>query len=115
WVLLGMLACTCASLESPLFQMLLAVQVTGYLLGVLSLWSSNWASSRLASALGSFLVLNAAAWLAFWIWISGRTAKSWSKVQYQSNVPHPRLNGTPAAACPPLSERPAVLSNLGSE
>jgi len=31
----------------------------------------------------SFLVLNAAAWLAFWVWISGRAGKSWHKAQYQ--------------------------------
>jgi FkbM family methyltransferase len=37
---------------------------------------------RPASAAGSFLVLNTAAWLAFWVWISGRSERSWNKVVY---------------------------------
>ena len=38
---------------------------------------------RLLGAAASFLVLNAAAWLAFWVWIGGRAGRSWHKVQYQ--------------------------------
>jgi cellulose synthase/poly-beta-1,6-N-acetylglucosamine synthase-like glycosyltransferase len=30
----------------------------------------------------SFLVLNVAAWVAFWVWITGRAGKSWHKVEY---------------------------------
>jgi poly-beta-1,6-N-acetyl-D-glucosamine synthase len=37
---------------------------------------------RIASAFGSFLVLNAAAWFAFWVWVFGRSARSWTKVTY---------------------------------
>ena len=37
-----------------------------------------------ATAICSFLVLNAAAWVAFWVWINGSTSRSWSKVKYAS-------------------------------
>ncbi len=83
WALLGMFLASCSAVELPLFRILLVLQVAGYVLGLLSLWSNHWASSRLVSAAGSFLVLNAAAWLAFWIWITGNTSKSWSKIQYR--------------------------------
>ena len=36
----------------------------------------------LISAATSFLILNAAAFTAFWVWISGSTALSWRKVDY---------------------------------
>ncbi|MGI6415816.1 MAG: glycosyltransferase [Thermoguttaceae bacterium] len=35
-----------------------------------------------AAALSSFLILNAAAWFAFWIWLFGMSAGSWTKVSY---------------------------------
>jgi poly-beta-1,6-N-acetyl-D-glucosamine synthase len=37
----------------------------------------------LLGAGASFLVLNAAAWCAFWVWITGQAGKSWHKAQYQ--------------------------------
>src|SRR5207245_507799 len=45
----------------------------------------NWIGtrSRVAAAAASFLVLNTAAWLAFWVWASGRASRSWSKISYE--------------------------------
>jgi hypothetical protein len=37
----------------------------------------------LAGPAASFLVLNAAAFLAFWVWASGRAGQSWGKIAYQ--------------------------------
>jgi hypothetical protein len=34
----------------------------------------------------SFLVLNAAAWMAFWVWISGGAGRSWGKVRYPGSA-----------------------------
>jgi hypothetical protein len=42
------------------------------------------ARSRLASGAASFLVLNAAAWIAFWVWMTGRSGRSWRKVAYSA-------------------------------
>jgi poly-beta-1,6-N-acetyl-D-glucosamine synthase len=78
WALLGLLP---VSLLLPgfLYQLAFWCQVAGYLLGLLGLAG---ASGRFASAAASFLVLNSAAWVAFWVWIFGRTGSSWKKVTY---------------------------------
>jgi cellulose synthase/poly-beta-1,6-N-acetylglucosamine synthase-like glycosyltransferase len=82
WALLGMLV-TSWLLVSRAYHILFWVQIAFYCLGVASLRPSVAARSRVASGAASFLVLNAAAWLAFWVWISGSTSRSWSKVKYQ--------------------------------
>jgi cellulose synthase/poly-beta-1,6-N-acetylglucosamine synthase-like glycosyltransferase len=83
WALLGVLAAS-AFLTAPLYRAALLAQVGLYGLGVLGLWPAVSARSRLASGAASFLVLNSAAWLAFWVWLSGRTEHSWHKVSYAS-------------------------------
>jgi poly-beta-1,6-N-acetyl-D-glucosamine synthase len=59
-------------------------QVLFYSLAVAGL--SRWFGTRLrlGSAAGAFLVLNAAAWLAWWTWLTGWSARSWVKVRYTS-------------------------------
>jgi cellulose synthase/poly-beta-1,6-N-acetylglucosamine synthase-like glycosyltransferase len=81
WALLGLLAAGLL-LTGPLYQILLGVQLYCYALALLALVTPLGRQSRLASAAASFLVLNAAAWLAFWIWVTGRAGRSWAKVQY---------------------------------
>jgi hypothetical protein len=39
-----------------------------------------------ARSTASVLLVLAAAWMAFWVWISGRSARSWSKVTYKIPV-----------------------------
>lgn len=84
WALLGMLLAS-AVLPGLFFRIVLECQVAGYGLGLLGLWRP--ARSRLSSAAASFLVLNAAAWLAFWVWITGRTERAWQKVAYSAAAP----------------------------
>jgi hypothetical protein len=57
-------------------------QVGFYGLGLLGLWQRGGVRLRSAAAAGCFLLLNAASWLAFWVWATGRAARSWHKVQY---------------------------------
>lgn len=90
WALLGLLA-TSALVSTTWARLFLGVQTFGYVLGLLGLCTVLSRRSRLLSAAGSFLVLNAAAWLAFWVWATGRARSSWSKVQY-SSVPPPALD-----------------------
>jgi poly-beta-1,6-N-acetyl-D-glucosamine synthase len=86
WALLGMLI-ACALLPSPLYQGLLVAQGGAYALALLGLIPPLGRRLRVLGAAASFLVLNSAAWLAFWVWVSGRTTRSWQKVQYQMPVP----------------------------
>lgn len=83
WALLGMLL-TCALLSGPFYRACLAAQGWGYLLGVSGLWREVGQRVRPAAAAASFLVLNAAAWLAFWVWLLGRADRSWGRVVYAS-------------------------------
>jgi len=33
------------------------------------------------------VVVNAAAWLAFWVWICGRSDGAWKKIAYDAPLP----------------------------
>ena len=59
---------------------------TLYGLGLVGVTTRASARSRLLSGLGSFLVMNAVAWYAFWVWASGRASRSWGKVVYEHDV-----------------------------
>jgi poly-beta-1,6-N-acetyl-D-glucosamine synthase len=83
WALLAMLASSaCLALESDtLYGGMFAGQALGYGLALLGLIPGA-SRVRLLGAGASFLVLNTAAWLAFWVWISGQAQQSWRKVDY---------------------------------
>ena len=82
WALLGMLVLS-GVLTGPLFQVLFWSQLVFYAMGVTALCHSPDCRSQAASIAASFVLLNSAAWLAFWIWISGNSGKSWGKVSYE--------------------------------
>ncbi len=84
WCLLGMLAASAALtwLDGGLYAGLLAVQVVGYALAAAGLHPAVANRSRLAAAAASFLVLNSAAWVAFWTWSTGRAGRAWTKTIY---------------------------------
>jgi biofilm PGA synthesis N-glycosyltransferase PgaC len=84
WALLGLLA-TSVLIDSPWARGFAILQAACYLLALAGL--TPWLRrSRLPGAAASFLVLNAAAWCAFWVWATGRTAASWRKVDYRRTV-----------------------------
>jgi cellulose synthase/poly-beta-1,6-N-acetylglucosamine synthase-like glycosyltransferase len=84
WALVAMVALS-ALLAEPLYQGLFWCQMIFY--GLALLGSSRVVGSQLrpAGAAASVVVLNAAAWMAFWVWITGRANQSWSKVSYKSS------------------------------
>ena len=69
-------------LPGAFYRLAFWTQVIFYALGVLGCCSAVASRSRLVSGIASFLVLNTAAWVAFWVWANGRTAHSWGKVAY---------------------------------
>jgi cellulose synthase/poly-beta-1,6-N-acetylglucosamine synthase-like glycosyltransferase len=81
WALLALLPLSLA-LTGPLYQAAFWAQVWVYALGLVGVWEGARARLPLAAAAGSFLVLNAAAWLAFWVWVSGKAGQSWRKIAY---------------------------------
>ena len=82
WALLGMLA-TSAVLRGWWYQAAFSSQVGCYTLALLGLIPLV-KPFRPASAAASFLVLNSAGWVAFWVWITRRAGHSWSKVAYRT-------------------------------
>jgi biofilm PGA synthesis N-glycosyltransferase PgaC len=87
WALLVMF-CTSAGLNSTLYRCAFMMQASIYAIGLIGLLPGLSSKSRVVSAVGSFLVLNAAAWLAFWVWCSGNTERSWKKLNYIREPPN---------------------------
>jgi biofilm PGA synthesis N-glycosyltransferase PgaC len=85
WAMLGAFAAN-LPLQGTFYRMTLGLQVVFYGLGLLGMMSNLGVRSRLLSGLGSFLTMNAVAWYAFWVWISGRASQSWGKVVYKEDV-----------------------------
>ena len=82
WALLGALV-TAWALNGWFYRAAAWVQVAFYVLALLGAFEPIAKRSRLAATAAFFVVLHVAAWLAFWVWASGRTSKSWSKVTYE--------------------------------
>jgi poly-beta-1,6-N-acetyl-D-glucosamine synthase len=97
WGLLVLLA-TSAVLELPLYRLAFWGQVAFYLTGLVGIrWKTIARRLRPVSIAGSFLVLNAAAWLALWVWLSGKTSRSWVKATYKVPLDPRREPRKPAA------------------
>jgi hypothetical protein len=78
--------------SGPLYSIAFWIQLTFYILGLAGCWPAVATRSRLATGVASFLVLNTAAWVAFWVWAFGRSSHSWAKVRYQIPVPSQSAN-----------------------
>jgi hypothetical protein len=86
WMLVVLLIAS-GLLDGPLYRTMFAGQVLFYGLAVVGLASRYGSRLRVAAVAGAFVVLNAAAWLAFWVWVSGRAGSAWSKVAYDAPLP----------------------------
>ena len=78
WALLAMMPITFL-LPGWLYQTAFWCQAAFYLLGLLGLMGLSGLPGRLTGAAASFMVLNSASWVAFWVWISGQAGKTWGK------------------------------------
>ena len=89
WLLIVLLA-TSATLRSPGYACAFWAQVLCYGVALLALSGVPGSNSRVGSAAASFLLLNVAAWLGFWVWIKGGAGRSWNKTPSQvSDSPEP--------------------------
>ncbi|QDT03405.1 Poly-beta-1,6-N-acetyl-D-glucosamine synthase [Rubripirellula lacrimiformis] len=76
----------CLLAGGPLFHTILAAEVLFLIVGALGLANSLVRTSKLASAVGSFVMLNAAAWVAFWCWSLRLTDRLWSSSAYTGDA-----------------------------
>ncbi len=81
WALMALLVLSCI-LEHPVYRICFIAQLAFYAIAVLGLTRYAATRLKLASAAASFLVLNTAAAVALWTWISGRSTRSWTKATY---------------------------------
>lgn len=84
WALLAMLVSSYV-LGGPLYETLFLFQGLGYALAVVGLIPPVAARVRLAAAGASFLILNAAAFCAFWIWVTRQTGRAWQQASYEED------------------------------
>ncbi len=89
WALMGLLLC-CAVGEGYAYNGLLGAQAIGYGLALIGLVKRFERRIPLAGAAASFLILNVAAFAAFWVWISGRAGQSWAPAAYSHEATQPQ-------------------------
>ena len=87
WALLTVLAASAAQVHEPLYRGLLAAQVAAYGAAGLGLLLGRRCRWRPLSAASSFVVLNAAAFAAFFVWAFGWERGAWRKVTYRGTRP----------------------------
>jgi cellulose synthase/poly-beta-1,6-N-acetylglucosamine synthase-like glycosyltransferase len=95
WALLAMLGLTLA-LPGRLYEATFWAQIGFYAFGLAGIGFPALARVKPVSAATSFLVLNSAAWFAFWIWLFGKTANSWTKILYPSAPAMAGVDRSPA-------------------
>jgi cellulose synthase/poly-beta-1,6-N-acetylglucosamine synthase-like glycosyltransferase len=83
WILMAV-AVFSAVLTGWVYRFALWGQVACYGLALAGFYKPIGGRSRAAAAAASFVVLNAAAFVAFWVWVGRRENSAWGKVAYQS-------------------------------
>jgi cellulose synthase/poly-beta-1,6-N-acetylglucosamine synthase-like glycosyltransferase len=85
WLLLAVFfASGLLFLYTPLYRTVFLAQLLFYVLAASALAGGPGSAWRLGTVAASFVVVNAAAWLAFWVWICGRSDVAWKKVAYEA-------------------------------
>jgi cellulose synthase/poly-beta-1,6-N-acetylglucosamine synthase-like glycosyltransferase len=84
WALIAMLVGSFSARQEWLYGAAMWSQLAAYSIALAGASRTLSARFRPAAAASSFVLLNAAAWVAFWVWISGRSSRSWAKVSYQT-------------------------------
>jgi len=97
WALLAMLGLAFL-LPGLLYETTFWAQVGFYGLALGGICFPGIAKMRLLSAAASFLILNCAAWLAFWIWLLGKTSNSWTKILYHGSPAVAAIDRSPVTA-----------------
>ena len=81
WAMIAALV-ACAVSDVTWLRAMLALQLAGYAVGVAGMLSAAASRMRVVSAISSLIVLNTAALISWFIFFSGRSGRSWSKVRY---------------------------------
>jgi biofilm PGA synthesis N-glycosyltransferase PgaC len=82
WLLLAAWGLSLALARRPMYAVLCAGQTLVLATGLVAWLSPPIRRVYPLGILASVFALNFAAWLAFWVWFSGGTTRTWKKVQY---------------------------------
>jgi len=86
WALLALFVSS-VLLHQPFYRLALVAQLAFYGIGLMGILQTGKSRLPLASTAGSFIMLNAAAFLAFWAWILGRDfTRYWHKASYKRTL-----------------------------
>ena len=86
WALLALFVSSVV-LHQPFYRLALVAQLAFYGIGLMGILQTGKSRLPLASTAGSFIMLNAAAFLAFWAWILGRDfTRYWHKSSYKRTL-----------------------------
>jgi len=83
WLLMAVFFAS-ALVNAPLYRTFFLAQLLFYGLAASVLAFGPASGWRVGTVAASFVVMNAAAWLAFWVWICGRSDAAWKKVAYDA-------------------------------
>jgi hypothetical protein len=89
WALLGLLGTSVLLSGGALYRFAVLAQLAIYGVSLIGFAKTPRLRLPLASTCASFVVLNAAAWAAFWVWITGRAGRSWKRIEYRVLPPSP--------------------------
>ena len=118
WALIAMFFAS-PLIPGILYRVMFACQLAAYGVGLGALLIPRFATFRIGSAAASFIVLNSAAWVAFWVWLSGSSGLVWRKVSYGGvgTSKHPHEGITPKITAPthPNLTKTARSSDLSAD
>lgn len=84
WALIIMLLASGFS-QGAFYQGIFWLQIAGLALAATSLMARNVVPIPGAGALGAFVMLNFAAFIAFWVWVKGGSASVWNQTGYHGS------------------------------
>jgi poly-beta-1,6-N-acetyl-D-glucosamine synthase len=76
--------CLSTTLDGHIYRLAFWVQAGFLALALPNLLGVRNSRLKIGAVAASFVLLNAAAWWAFWVWIFGFTARTWHKTQYDA-------------------------------
>ncbi len=85
WLLLVAIVAS-AIANGPFYSLLFWMQLFLYSTIVLGITTRTAGQNRLTAAAASFAILNLAAWVAFWVWVSGNASRSWTATEYDPSA-----------------------------
>jgi cellulose synthase/poly-beta-1,6-N-acetylglucosamine synthase-like glycosyltransferase len=97
WALGVLLLAPLLGLPSPIWRIAVGLHLAFYGMAIAGLALGRRCRVKAFSAAASFVLLNAAAWTAFWVWLFRAESASWRKIEYDAPFTPERRPDEPGA------------------